>query len=199
MMKSMYLFAICNGVKARGDSSYLHRACRKSFGEVRTRELVAALDTDAAPSGLANTWSRRSYAIERGRLEDGFHVSSWATFAATPPTSLPGAKAPRGATFTMEDHMNDLTQTAIDLTPRRGFLGRVASAMGIGLAGIAGLAPTSLHAQAGRAQSDGPNWPGTLKGRHRQIVDAYEANSGFPLAFAYTFLVPNDSATAASC
>jgi hypothetical protein len=96
----------------------------------------------------------------------------------------------------MEDHMNDLTQTAIDLTPRRGFLGRVASAMGIGLAGIAGLAPTSLHAQAGRAQSDGPNWPGTLKGRHRQIVDAYEANSGFPLAFAYTFLVPNDSATA---
>jgi hypothetical protein len=96
----------------------------------------------------------------------------------------------------MEDHMNDLTQTAIDLTPRRGFLGRVASAMGIGLAGIAWLAPTSLHAQAGRAQSDGPNWPGTLKGRHRQIVDAYEVNSGFPLAFAYTFLAPNESATA---
>jgi hypothetical protein len=42
MMSSMYLFAICNGVKARGDSFYLHRACRKSFGEVRTRELVAA-------------------------------------------------------------------------------------------------------------------------------------------------------------
>jgi intracellular sulfur oxidation DsrE/DsrF family protein len=35
-----------------------------------------------------------------------------------------------------------------------------------------------------------------LKGRHRQIVDAYETNSGFPLAFAYTFLAPNDSATA---
>ena len=57
----------------------------------------------------------------------------------------------------MEDHMNDLAQTALDLTPRRKFLGRVASAMGLGLAGIAGLAPTSLHAKAGSAQSDGPN------------------------------------------
>ena len=28
------------------------------------------------------------------------------------------------------------------------------------------------------------------------MVDAYEANAGFPLAFAYTFLVPNKSATA---
>src|SRR5262249_37659618 len=43
---------------------------------------------------------------------------------------------------------------------------------------------------------DAPNWPGTLPGRHRQVVDAYEVNSGFPLAFAYTFLLPNESATA---
>jgi hypothetical protein len=28
------------------------------------------------------------------------------------------------------------------------------------------------------------------------VVDAYEANAGFPLAFAHTFLVPNTSATA---
>jgi hypothetical protein len=28
------------------------------------------------------------------------------------------------------------------------------------------------------------------------VVDAYEVNSGFPLAFAYTFLAPNESATA---
>ena len=28
------------------------------------------------------------------------------------------------------------------------------------------------------------------------MVDAYEANSGFPLAFAHTFLAPNESATA---
>jgi hypothetical protein len=36
-----------------------------------------------------------------------------------------------------------------------------------------------------------------LKGRHRQVVDAYEANSGFPLAFAYTFLAPNAGAATA--
>jgi hypothetical protein len=31
--------------------------------------------------------------------------------------------------------------------------------------------------------SDGPNWPGSWKGRHRQVVDAIEINAGFPLAF----------------
>jgi hypothetical protein len=57
--------------------------------------------------------------------------------------------------------------------------------------GIAGAAPTPLLAQA-TAPSDGPDWPGVLKGRHRQVVDAYEVNSGFPLAFVYTFMLPND-------
>jgi hypothetical protein len=36
----------------------------------------------------------------------------------------------------------------------------------------------------------GPNWPGALQGRHRRVVDAYEVNAGFPLAFAYTFSGP---------
>ena len=36
-----------------------------------------------------------------------------------------------------------------------------------------------------------------LKGRHRQVVDAYDANSGFPLAFAYTFVAPNAGAATA--
>jgi hypothetical protein len=36
---------------------------------------------------------------------------------------------------------------------------------------------------------------GTLHGHHRQVVDAYEVNAGFPLGFAYTFLLPNKSAT----
>jgi hypothetical protein len=84
--------------------------------------------------------------------------------------------------------MNDL-----DVTPRRGLLRRIGGAMTLGLAG---LAPGALRAQPAPAQSDGPNWPGTLNGRHRQVVDAYEANDGLPLAFAYTFLAPNQSATA---
>ena len=95
--------------------------------------------------------------------------------------------------------MDHLMHVATDLTPRRGFLGRVASAMALGLAG---LMPTPSHAQTAPAPANGPDWPGALKGRHRQVVDAYEANSGFPLAFAYTFLAPhgppNPSAPAAT-
>ena len=89
-----------------------------------------------------------------------------------------------------EDRMNDLTQDATCMTPRRDFFGHMAGAVALG---IAGAAPTPLLAQAA-APSDGPDWPGALKGRHRQVVDAYEANSGFPLAFVYTFLMPNDPA-----
>lgn len=62
--------------------------------------------------------------------------------------------------------------------------------------GLAGLASKSSHAQAPAGQPGRPNWPGPLQGRHRQVVDAYEVNSGFPLAFAYTFLAPNESAIA---
>jgi hypothetical protein len=89
--------------------------------------------------------------------------------------------------------MSDLNQTTKKMTPRRGFLRRAGSAAALGLAG---LMPSALHAQPAPKRADGPNWPGLLKGRHRQVVDAYEVNSGFPLAFAYTFLAPNESATA---
>jgi hypothetical protein len=88
----------------------------------------------------------------------------------------------------MEDHMNELTHDASDLTARRGFFARVVGAMA---AGLAGFAVTPLRAQAA-APSSGPDWPGALKGRNRQLVDAYEANSGLPLAFVHTFLMPND-------
>jgi hypothetical protein len=62
--------------------------------------------------------------------------------------------------------------------------------------GVAGLVSRSSRAQAPATPTDGPNWPGPLQGRHKQVVDAIEPNSGFPLAFAYTFLLPNESATA---
>jgi hypothetical protein len=52
----------------------------------------------------------------------------------------------------------------------------------------------SLCTQA--ADVDGPNWPGALQGRHRQVVDAYAVNKGSPLGFAHTFLAFNKSATA---
>jgi intracellular sulfur oxidation DsrE/DsrF family protein len=89
--------------------------------------------------------------------------------------------------------MNDSVQTTVNVTQRRGLLRRMGGVMTLGLAG---LAPAALRAQRAPARSDGPNWPGTLNGSHKQVVDAYEPNSGFPLAFAHTFLAPNESATA---
>jgi hypothetical protein len=90
----------------------------------------------------------------------------------------------------MEDDMTDSGYGADDLAPRRSFFARMAGAMALG---FAGLNSTALRAQTAAAPS-GPNWPGTLKGRYRQLVDGYEVNSGFPLAFVHTFLLPNDPA-----
>ena len=93
----------------------------------------------------------------------------------------------------MEDSMTDLTHDMTDMIPRRGFFGRFAGAMV-----LAGFATTPVRAQSAAATSDGPDWPGALKGRHRQVVDAYDANAGFPLAFAYTFLATHEPPGAGS-
>ena len=87
--------------------------------------------------------------------------------------------------------MRRLNQHTTDVTPRRRFFGRIAAMSALGLFGFA-AAP--VRAQA--AQADGPDWPGTLKGRHRQVFDIYEINDGFPLGFTNNFLTPNESATA---
>jgi hypothetical protein len=89
--------------------------------------------------------------------------------------------------------MTDPVHDGSDITPRRGFFRRFGGAMAVGLAG---LASKPLYAQNSSTAPEGPNWPGTLPGRHRQLIDAYAVNAGFPLAFAYTFLVTNESATA---
>jgi hypothetical protein len=99
----------------------------------------------------------------------------------------------RSQRFRMEEYMTDLTRDTNDIAPRRSFFGHLGGAVVLGLAG---LVPRSLYAQTQTARPDGLKWPGTLQGRHRQVVDAYEVNAGFPLAFAYTFVAPNESATA---
>jgi hypothetical protein len=93
----------------------------------------------------------------------------------------------------MEKPMIDLNPDRTNGAPRRGFFGRLA---GVAALGIAGLVPASARAQPAAAASDGPDWPGKLTARHRQVVDAYETNAGFPLGFAYTFLHPNAPGTA---
>src|SRR6516225_8897948 len=70
--------------------------------------------------------------------------------------------------------MTDLNRGINDIARRRGFL-RFGGAITLGLVG---LASKRLYAQA-EAADDGPNWPGALQGRHRQVVDAYEANGVF--------------------
>src|SRR5208283_4847247 len=100
---------------------------------------------------------------------------------------------------TKEEQMTNFTPNTNDGTPdgapRRGLFVRLAGAAALGLAG---LVPTLPGTQAEAATNDGPDWPGKLKGRHRQVVDAIEVNGGFPLAFAYTFLVTNPSPGAAT-
>lgn len=87
--------------------------------------------------------------------------------------------------------MRDLNQHTTDVTPRRSFFGRIAAMSALSLVGFA-----TTTARAQQAQSDGLDWPGTLKGRHRQVFDIYDMNEGFPLGFAHNFLAPNESATA---
>ena len=87
--------------------------------------------------------------------------------------------------------MRDLNQDTTDVTPRRSFFGRIAAMSALGLFGYAA---TTARVQA--AESDGLDWPGTLKGRHKQVFDVYDINDGFPLGFTNNFLTPNESATA---
>jgi len=88
--------------------------------------------------------------------------------------------------------MTDLSRDSYNIAPRR----RIFRCFGAAALGLAGLASKPLYAQTSAARDDGPNWPGTLQAHHRQVVDAYAVNAGFPLGFAYTFLVPNESAAA---
>jgi hypothetical protein len=91
----------------------------------------------------------------------------------------------------MEEQMRRLDQHTTDVTPRRRFFGRIAAMSALGLFGFA-----ATTARTESAESDGPDWPGTLKGRHRQVFDIYDINDGFPLGFTNNFLTPNESATA---
>jgi len=82
-------------------------------------------------------------------------------------------------------------QSKTDGTPRRSFFGMAA----MSVFGLFGAATTAAHAQP--APSDGPNWPGPLKGRHKQVFDIYTINAGFPLGFTNNFITPNgDTGTA---
>ncbi|MGE0034358.1 MAG: hypothetical protein AB7S93_01865 [Xanthobacteraceae bacterium] len=87
----------------------------------------------------------------------------------------------------MEAALNERTAHRIGATPRRAFIRRMAGVMS---AALAALVARPSQAQPA-TQSSQPDWPGALKGRRRQLVDAYTINDGAPLEFAYTFLATN--------
>jgi intracellular sulfur oxidation DsrE/DsrF family protein len=73
--------------------------------------------------------------------------------------------------------MSDLIAST---TPRRGFLARIAAATAA--AGLTGLVPARLHAEAPTAELAADPalqaWFGKIKGKHRQVFDVPEPNSG---------------------
>jgi intracellular sulfur oxidation DsrE/DsrF family protein len=95
----------------------------------------------------------------------------------------------------MEEQMNTLNASTAHGAPRRNLF-RLAGATVLGLAGLASAA--SRAEAATPVAGDGPDWPGKLKGRHRQVVDAYTVNDGRPLAFASTFLLTDAAPSSAT-
>ena len=76
---------------------------------------------------------------------------------------------------------------------RRAFLGQLATGAAAGagalaLSGVAAAMPEALSAATPRSASDADHWLDSLKGKHKQLVDAINVNDGWPLGFAYTFL-----------
>ena len=83
------------------------------------------------------------------------------------------------------------------VTPRRGFLTRVAAAsLAVGLGGVVPgrLRASTLDAPL-RDPADVENWPGDLHGKHRQVYDAVSWNHGFSLVFTTVFLDTNIQAS----
>lgn len=95
----------------------------------------------------------------------------------------------------MDDGLIAAAPDADNTPPRRRFFGRLA---GVATLTITGLVPTLVRAERVAGASDGPHWPGALKGRYRQVVDAYAVNGGSPFDFAHTFVSTNKPGSATS-
>jgi hypothetical protein len=79
---------------------------------------------------------------------------------------------------------------------RRAFLGQLAAgaAAGAGVLALSGVANAMPNIEAGVRGVAGPDpehWLDGLKAKHKQVVDAYASNDGWPLGFSHTFLATN--------
>ncbi|OLE60396.1 MAG: hypothetical protein DMD29_02830 [Gemmatimonadetes bacterium] len=87
--------------------------------------------------------------------------------------------------------MFDVTRST---TPRRGFIGRLAAAMALG---VTGLTPLRLEAQSEAPRTTGANpdfeaWLNKITGRHKMVFDAPEPNSGMPVVWPRVWLNTNN-------
>jgi len=89
-----------------------------------------------------------------------------------------------------------MSEDILATSPRRSFLGRLAA--GTAALGLTAFLPvTACAAEKTGTGAAGPDstsageneWPGT-KTKHKMAIDAFAMNEGFPLAFAYTFMLP---------
>ena len=93
-----------------------------------------------------------------------------------------------------------MSEDILTSSPRRSFLGRLAA--GTAALGLTAFLPVTACAaektvaNASDSTSTEPSeWPGALKTKHKMVIDAFGMNEGFPLAFAYTFMLPYASVT----
>ena len=103
-----------------------------------------------------------------------------------------------------------MSEELLDPSPRRSFLGRLAA--GTAALGLTAFLPVTACAAektdktgsdktgsdttgAAAGSAEASEWPGTIKTKHRMVIDASELNEWFPLAFAYTFMLPYMSVT----
>lgn len=82
----------------------------------------------------------------------------------------------------------------LDRTPRRGFLGRLAAGA-IALA-AGGIATSKAGAESSHPAAAGwdESWQTKIKGKHRQVFDGMEINSGFGLIMTRIWYVTNKDA-----
>jgi hypothetical protein len=85
--------------------------------------------------------------------------------------------------------MHDCPPNESESQDRRAFLGKLAvGAAGLSLA--ATIDPREAWATtfpSGTVAPDPEHWLDGLKGQHKQLVDAYQPNEGFPFAFVFSF------------
>ncbi|HVP71683.1 MAG TPA: hypothetical protein VMS45_10170 [Gemmatimonadaceae bacterium] len=87
-----------------------------------------------------------------------------------------------------------MSEIGFEPTPRRGFLARMAAGA-VALA-ASGLATSRADAEAPEMppMSDWDNaWMTKIKGKYRQVFDAMEVHSGFPLVMTRIWLMTNTS------